>query len=147
MNLWTAFTWPEHHASAAWWIAALLSAPWWMGRCWKLLKLLPIWGGKFARNELSVRIRVLERLHGDTNQLILYMLREFFSVALDVSLLILFVAFLLHSTAMPLRKMAYFFSFYLGTSLVGNVIRLRMLVNDLMDYTATVTRLKAKQSA
>ena len=82
-----AFTWPEHHVSAAWWVAAVLSAPWWASRLWAFFRVLPIWGRGFAQQQRAIIIRVLERIHGDTERLVLYMSREALAVALDLAFL------------------------------------------------------------
>lgn len=142
----SAFYWPEHHASAAWWIAALLSAPWWVRRLWSFLRLLPIWGSTVARNQREIKIRVLERLHNNTNLLILYVLRDALSIAFDFSLYLLAMYFGLTfgSGRSPIR-MATFLCLALGSSMIGDVRRLQGIVRDLMDYDAAMGRLKAKQ--
>ena len=145
MNLKLAFAWPEHHVAAAWWIGVILAAPWWMARFWRYLQLLPIWGSKYARHQRTIKIRVLERLHEDTNRLILYVLRDVLTIAFDLTLVAFMVAILTHFQKVPPRSIVVSACIFLGSSLIGNVVRLRAMVNDLMNYDAAVARLKAKQ--
>ena len=138
------YRFPEHHISAAWWIALLglyLLKP-----LWRLLGVLPIWGVKYARHQRAIKIRVLERLHEDTNRLVLYVLREFFTVALEFCWICLVVAATAKLAKVYDPRMVLFYAaLWFGTTTLGPVLRLSGLVSALMDYDASLAALKRKQ--
>jgi hypothetical protein len=139
-------SWPERHVGLAWWIAIIVSSPVWIKWAWRGLRTLPIWGARFQRQQLAVRIRVLERLHGDTNRLVLYLARDVLDLAWDFGWMSCIVAWMAifkgHAFAV---SPAIFFVFILGSSLLGNVTRLRRLVRDLQNYDTAIAELKRKQ--
>jgi hypothetical protein len=109
--------------------------------------MLPIWGSKFQRQQWGVRIRILERLHGDTNRLVLYLAHEALDIAWDFSLMcwaLAVMAFVVGPT-LTVQSVVWAGGLLLGSSISGNVIRLRRLMRDLQNYDQAIAELKRKQ--
>ncbi len=139
--------WPDHHIGIAWWIAIFISSPTWIKWAWRGLRALPVWGAKLQRQQRAVRIRNLEYLHGDTYRLVLYLADEAVEMAKDLLNTLLGLVGLAWAThrAVTASSMIIFGALSFGSSLLGNVLRLRQLIHDLKNYPTAMAVLKRKQ--
>jgi hypothetical protein len=133
-------TFPEHHASLAWWITILLaSAP-----AWRFVKLLLGWGTKFQQNQRAIKLRILKRLHGDSFALNLYLARESTEIAVESATTFIIIAIVSRTTTPPIGPSLLLFlcTLNIALSVIGRGWRVRGILNGLADYEATSDRLQ-----
>jgi hypothetical protein len=135
---------PEHHVALAWWIALL--SPLWLPQGILLLKRLPVWGERLRQARINDDIVVLERLHNNSNGLIIYLAFKAILILYEVAYASLLSAMMAaNAHTIPLRSIVFATGLSLGCGMAGTIWRVRSMLTKLVNYETALSALKSER--
>ena len=134
---------PRNHVALAWWLALLFPLCW--GTIRATVRRIPIWSEKYRQERLSIDIRILEGLHGNTYALTIYLAEKAVGVVLEIAYAALVAALMANRSSISLRWIVFVTGLSLASGVFGIAWRVRTVVRGLANYDDRMAKLKARQ--
>ncbi len=117
--------------------------------CWGTIRAtvrrIPIRSEKYRQERLSIDIRILEGLNGNTYALTIYLAEKAVGVVLEIAYAALVAALIANRSSISLRWIVFVTGLSLASGVFGIAWRVRTVTRALANYDGTMAKLKARQ--